>query len=217
MDFDFTTLPPRDRYRLLSSLVAPRPVALVTTTSETGHNNAAPISFFNVFGEDPAIIILGISARGNGAEKDTLRNIRRTGEFVANMVDLPMARQMVVCAVEFDADVDELAVAGLTPVASHRVRPNRVAESPCAMGCRVERIIEYPGRAVVFGEVLEMFVRDDCLDAAGHYVDPAVYQPIARLHRDNYVVCDTQFELSKPADLLRFENWRNAELAKSAV
>lgn len=63
----------------------------MTTRSEAGHNTAAPISFFNVFGEDPAIIILGISALGNGAEKDALRNIRRTGEFVANMVDLPMA------------------------------------------------------------------------------------------------------------------------------
>lgn len=215
MDFDFTTLPPRDRYRLLSSLVAPRPVALVTTRSATGRDNAAPISFFNVFGEDPAIIILGISARGNGAEKDTLRNIRRTGEFVANMVDLPIARQMVVCAVEFDADVDELAIAGLTPVASMKVKASRVGESPCAMGCRVERIVDYPGRAIVFGEVLEMYVRDDCLDAAGHYVDPAVYQPIARLHRDNYVVCDNQFELSKPAELLRFETWRTADLAKS--
>jgi flavin reductase (DIM6/NTAB) family NADH-FMN oxidoreductase RutF len=215
MDFDFVTLPPRDRYRLLSSLVAPRPVALVTTRSEAGHNNAAPISFFNVFGEDPAIIVLGISARGNGAEKDTLRNIRRTGEFVANMVDLPIAKQMVICAVEFDANVDELVVAGLTTASSHRIKANRVAESPCAMGCRVERIIDYPGRAIVFGEVLEMFVRDDCLDAAGHYVDPAVYQPIARLHRDNYVVCDTQFELSKPSELLQFENWRNGDLAKS--
>lgn len=95
---------------------------------------------------------------------------------------------MVVCAEEFGADVDELAVAGLTPVGGHRVRANRVAESPCSMGCRVERIIEYPGRAIVFGEVREMFVGDDCLDSAGHYVDPAVYHRIALLHRGNYVV-----------------------------
>jgi flavin reductase (DIM6/NTAB) family NADH-FMN oxidoreductase RutF len=205
MDFDFTTLPPHDRYRLLCSFVAPRPIALVTTRSESGRDNAAPISFFNVFGENPAIVILGISVRADGQEKDTLRNIRREGEFVANMVDMAIARQMIVCSVNFPEEVDEVAWSGLTPAPFRQVAASRIAESPCAMGCRVERIVEYPNRALVFGEVVEMTVRDDCIDAAGRYVDPGAYQPIARLHHDNYIVADRQFELRKPAELLPHE------------
>lgn len=206
MEFDFTTLPQQERYRLLCSFVGPRPIALVTTRSPAGHDNAAPISFFNVFGESPPILILGISARPSGDEKDTLRNIRRTGEFTVNMVDLPIARQMIVCGVNFAAEVDELAFAGLTPLPFRKVASRRIAEAPCAMACRVERIVDYPRRAVVFGEVVEMHVRDSCLDPGGRYVNPAEYQPIARLHHDNYIVADRQFELKKPAELLPFED-----------
>ncbi|OZB12361.1 MAG: flavin reductase, partial [Rhodobacterales bacterium 34-62-10] len=66
MEFDFTQLPPQDRYRLLTNFVGPRPIALVTTRSDAGHSNAAPMSFFNVFSQDPAIVILGVQTRGDG-------------------------------------------------------------------------------------------------------------------------------------------------------
>ena len=205
MDFDFTRLPPQDRYRLLTNFVGPRPIALVTTRSAGGHSNAAPMSFFNVFSQEPPIVILGIQARPGGSEKDTLGNIRRSGEFVVNMVDLAIAEQMIVCGVNFAPDVDEVSFAGLTAVPCRQVGAARVAESPCAMECRVERIIDFPRRAIVLGEVVEMHVRDDCLDAAGRYVNPEAYQPIARLHADAYVVADRQFELKKPVELASFE------------
>lgn len=205
MQADFTTLPPADRYRLLTNFIGPRPIALVTTRAEAGHDNAAPMSFFNVFSQDPPIVILGIQRRGDGNEKDTLRNMRRTGQFCVNMVDMALAEGMILCGVNFAPDVDELGFAGLPAAPCRQIDASRIATTPCAIECRVERIIDYPSRAIVLGEVLEMHVRDDCLDAQGRYVDPAVYQPIARLHADNYIVADRQFELKKPAAMAAYE------------
>jgi len=198
MEYDFTTLPAKDRYRLLCSFVAPRPIALVTTINEDGTANAAPMSFFNVFSQDPPIVILGIQCRLDGSAKDTVVNIRRTEEFVVNLCDMAIAQQMVDCGVDFPTGVDEVERTGLTLTPSLQVQPGRVAESPSSLECRVSQIIEYPRRSIVLGEVVQMNVRDDCLDSDGHYVRPDVYQPIARLHADNYIVADRQFEL-KPS------------------
>lgn len=199
MEFDFTELGPDSRYRLLTNFVGPRPIALVTTRSIAGHSNAAPMSFFNVFSHDPPIVVLGIQPRASGEEKDTVVNIRRTGEFVINMVDMPLSQQMLVCGLGFDSEIDELEMAGLDAGRCSKLDANYVAAAPCAFECRVERLIEYPRRVLVLGEVVHMHVRRDCLDAEGRYVNPDVYQPIARLHADNYITSDRQFVLEPPA------------------
>jgi flavin reductase (DIM6/NTAB) family NADH-FMN oxidoreductase RutF len=201
MEYDFRDLPVKDRYRLLCSFVAPRPIALVTTISAAGQSNAAPMSFFNVFSQDPPIVILGIQARPDGRPKDTIVNIRETGEFVVNLCDLAIAQQMVDCGINFPRGVDEVEVAGLSLAPSLQVRPGRVHESPCSMECRLHQSIEFPRRSIVLGQVVQMNVRDDCLDENAHYVRPEIYQPIARLHADNYIVADRQFVL-KPTDAL---------------
>lgn len=198
MDFDFTTLPPEDRYRLLTNFVGPRPIALVTTRSADGVINAAPMSFFNVFGHDPAILALGIQPRLDGSPKDTVANMRATGEFVVHVVDAPLAEAMLVCALGVDPEVDELDLAGLKAAPCVQVSAPRIDGAACAMECRVERIIDWPRRALILGEVVQMHVRDDCLDDQGRYVNPDVYQPIARLHADNYITSDRQFVMSAP-------------------
>lgn len=198
MDFDFTAITAQDRYRLLTNFIGPRPIALVSTLSAAGHDNAAPMSFFNVFSHDPAIVILGIQTRPDGVEKDTVSNIRRTGEFVVNMVDMAIADEMLVCGLAVDPDVDEIALAGLTAVPGKQVKARLVAESPCSMECRVERLIDFDRRLIVLGEVVHMHVRRDCLDASGRYVDPERYQPIARLHADNYITSDRQIVMPSP-------------------
>ena len=202
MEFDFRTLPAQDRYRLLCSFVAPRPIALVTTVSADGLSNAAPMSFFNVFAQEPPIVILGVQVRPDGAPKDTVVNIRETGEFVVNLCDLAIAQAMVDCGIIFPRGVDEVEKTGLSLAPSTQVRPGRVLESPCSMECRLAQSIEYPLRSIILGEVVQMHVRDDCLDEAGRYVRPEVYQPIARLHADNYIVADRQFVL-KPTQALK--------------
>lgn len=199
MQFDFTKLEPDSRYRLLTNFIGPRPIALVTTRSEAGHSNAAPMSFFNVFSHDPPIVVLGVQPRQSGEEKDTMVNIRRTGEFVVNMVDMAIARQMLVCGLGFDSEIDELEMAGLQATKCIKIDANHVATAPCALECRVERLIEYPRRVLILGEVVHMHVRRDCLDAEGRYVNPEVYQPIARLHADNYITSDRQFVLEPPS------------------
>ncbi|MDH3668753.1 MAG: flavin reductase family protein, partial [Paracoccaceae bacterium] len=126
MQFDFRELPAKDRYRLLCSFVAPRPIALVTTVSDRGQMNAAPMSFFNVFAHEPPIVILGLNTRPDGSLKDTTLNIGETGEFVVNLCDLPMAQQMVDCGIGFPRGVDEVDKAGLSLIPSLQVRPGRV-------------------------------------------------------------------------------------------
>ncbi|GAB1364218.1 flavin reductase family protein [Rhodobacter sp.] len=195
MDFDFTALPDSDRYRLLTNFVGPRPIALVSTANEDGSPNAAPMSFFNVFSHEPPILIIGVQPRPDGTPKDTVANLRRTGEFIVHMVDMPIAEAMLVTGRDYPPGTDEVAMAGLTTAPARQVGAPRIAEAPCAMECRVEQIIDYPRRAIILGRVVQMFVQDRCLDANGRYVDPATYQPIARLHADNYVTSDRQFVL----------------------
>lgn len=198
MEFDFETIDPQSRYRLLTNFIGPRPIALVTTRSAAGHDNAAPMSFFNVFSHDPAIVVLGIQPRLSGEEKDTMANIRRSGEFAISMVDMALSQQMLICGLGFDTEVDELKMAGLTAQPCSKIAAAYPLEAPCIFECRVERLIDYPRRTLVLGEVVQMHVRRNCLDAEGHYVDPQVYQPIARLHADNYLTSDRQFVLKAP-------------------
>jgi flavin reductase (DIM6/NTAB) family NADH-FMN oxidoreductase RutF len=157
------------------------------------------MSFFNVFSHEPPIVVLGIQPRLSGEDKDTMVNIRRTGEFAVNMVDMALSQQMLVCGLAFESDVDELEMAELPTARCTQIDVDYVASSPCAFECRVERMIEYPRRVLVLGEVVHMHVHRDCLDAAGRYVNPDVYQPIARLHADNYITSDRQFVLKAPA------------------
>lgn len=197
-EFDLTALEAADRYRLLTNFVGPRPVALVTTRAEAGHNNGAPISFFNLLSHDPAIVALGIQPRADGRPKDTMANIRRTGEFIVNMVDMPLSEAMLICGLAVEPDVDELALAGVDTRTGSQVDCAVIADSPCAMECRVERIIDYPRRAIVLGTVVHMHIRSDCLDAQQRYVNAEAYHPIARLHADNHVVADRQVVLTPP-------------------
>jgi flavin reductase (DIM6/NTAB) family NADH-FMN oxidoreductase RutF len=97
----FRELDSHDRYKLLCGVVVPRPIALVTTLDENGAVNAAPFSFFNVFSEDPPLVVLGLQHRADLSPKDTTRNIQRNGQFVVHMVDEALAAAMNDCAVDF--------------------------------------------------------------------------------------------------------------------
>lgn len=197
-EFDFRRADPAERYRLLTNFVGPRPIALVTTRSPGGHVNGAPMSFFNVFSHDPAIVVLGIQPRKDGQEKDTVANIRRTQQFVVNMVDMALAQTMLICGLAADSSVSELDLAEEATTPGTQIEVARLPASPCAMECKIERLIEYPRRVLILGEVVHMHVRRDCLDEAGRYVNPEAYQPIARLHADNYITSDRQFVLKAP-------------------
>jgi len=207
MIFDFTSLPPLDQYKLLASTVVPRPIAWVVTMNPAGRLNAAPFSFFNVFGAGPPILCIGIGARNPGDPKDTGENIRATGEFVVNLVGQANAEAMNVTAIEFGPEVDELAEAGLTTLPSVKIRPPRIAESPVAMECRLHSVVEFgPDRAMVVGEVLAMHVRDDAvLDAARCHIDTPRLDLIGRMHGGGWYSTTTErFDMKRIA----VEDWR---------
>lgn len=206
MLFDLTKLPPQDQYKLLASTVVPRPIAWVVTLSPSGKLNAAPFSFFNVFGSGPPILCLGIGTRRPGDPKDTGENIRLTGEFVVNLVGHENAEAMNVTAIDFGPEVDELAEANLTTLPSARVKPPRIAESPVAMECTLHSMIEFgPDRAMVIGQVQAMHVRDDAvLNPERCHIDTPKLDLIGRLHGGGWYSRTTErFDMPR----IPVENW----------
>src|SRR5215475_6688912 len=113
MKFDVEEAAPRAIYNLLVGLVAPRPIALITSMDEQGRLNAAPFSAYNYLCTDPPIVGIGVTNRPSGqfVPKDTARNIRRTGEFVVNVVTEDIAQQMNICATDFPAEISEVEIA----------------------------------------------------------------------------------------------------------
>ena len=128
MEFDLAGEHASAAYRILASLVTPRPIAWVTTKDSQGRVNAAPFSFFNVFGTRPPVIVFAPGDKEAGVPKDTARNIRETGEFVINLVDEAVFKPMVQSAATLPHGVDELDGSGLTYTQSHSVSPPRISE-----------------------------------------------------------------------------------------
>src|SRR5580698_3057138 len=131
MEFDPEKIPARAVYNLLIGLVAPRPIALVTSMDEEGGINAAPFSSYNYLATDPPIVGMGVGNRldGKWAPKDTARNIRRTGEYVINVVTEDLLEKMNICATDFPVGVNELEMAGFTTTESSIVKVPRIAEA----------------------------------------------------------------------------------------
>jgi len=188
---DLTALPPRDRYKLLTAVVLPRPVAWVTTVGAAGQINAAPFSFFNVFGQDPALVILGLEHRADGSAKDTTQNIRRTGEFVINIVTPDLCADMVATAADYVETLSEVEVLGLALTASAQVRPPKIADAPVAMECkRLDTLIYSDEREIVVGEVVALAAHDGLIDDTTLHVDWQGHYPVARLFADKYARLD---------------------------
>src|SRR5580698_6968222 len=127
MKLTLSELSTGQRYHVLSSLVVPRPIAWVTTLNEDGGVNAAPFSYFNLMGDDPPLAVLGIGKRSDGGAKDSFRNIRRTREFVINMVTEENAELMNLCATDFPPGISEVQALGLATEPSLLVKPPRLA------------------------------------------------------------------------------------------
>ena len=200
MDLQLAELPPLERYKLLIGLVIPRPIAWISTWSANGVANCAPFSFFNVFSEDPPLCVIGINPRKDGAMKHSLKNIRRTREFVVNLVDEATANAMHVSSYEFPEDVSEFEKAGLTPAPAVTVRHPRIAEAAACLECRVERILEISAtRELVLGEIQLVHARDGIIDPQSKRISEAHYRPIGRLFADRY--CTTRQRFNLPGEL----------------
>jgi flavin reductase (DIM6/NTAB) family NADH-FMN oxidoreductase RutF len=172
-----------EMYRFLISAVVPRPIAFVSTRSAGGRVNLAPFSYFNAISSVPPLVGIAIVDRP-GDEKDTLRNIRETGEFVVNLVCEPMLAAMAKTAGDWPSDTSEFEVAGLTPEPSEVVAPPYVRESPLQLECRLHREVPLGNSFLVVGEVVMVRVRDDVFTDGR--VDPVKLQPVGRLGGEYY-------------------------------
>ena len=187
IEIDLLSLAPRDRYKLLTGVVIPRPVAWVTTTSPAGVVNAAPYSFFNLFGQEPALVVLGLENKPDGSRKDTARNIRDTGEFVVNIATPALAEAMVATAAAYPADHGEPEALGLATRPSAQVAPPRLADVPVAIECRHTVTLNFSAeRDIVVGEAIGLAARDRLIDIDRMHVDWGGDYPVARLFADRY-------------------------------
>ena len=184
MKFDLEKATPRETYQLLIGLVAPRPIALVTSMNEDGCLNAAPFSAYNYLCTDPPIIGMGVMDRPTGGfvPKDTARNIRRTGEFVVNVVTEDIAQQMNICATDFPAEIDELEMAGLTTTPSQIVKVPRIEQAHAALECREYTTMEIGRSRIILGRVVAIYIEDKFLDPAGPYVKAEELHAIGRMN-----------------------------------
>jgi flavin reductase (DIM6/NTAB) family NADH-FMN oxidoreductase RutF len=195
-------IPYRDFYRILLSSVAPRPIAWVSTLNN-GHLNLAPFSFFNAVSAKPPLLGFSPSLRlmdGHSAPKDTLRNIRETGEFVVNVVTFAVADAMNLTSGEYDSSVDEFGLAKLNTRPSQVVRPPQVAESPVSFECKLNRIIDFgtepPSGSLVIGEIVCVHLEESVLKE--DRLDPDTLDLIGRMGGVQYSRTTERFDLKRP-------------------
>jgi len=184
MKFDLENATARETYHLLIGLVAPRPIALVTSMNEDGRLNAAPFSAYNYLCTDPPIIGIGVTDRPTGGfvPKDTARNIRRMGEFVVNVVTEDLAQQMNICATDFPAEVDELEMASLATAPSQIVKVPRIEQAHAALECREYTTMEIGRSRIILGRVVAIYIEDKFVDPAGPYVRADELHAIGRMN-----------------------------------
>ncbi len=195
MDIDFAQLTAYQRYKLMASLIVPRPIALVTTLGPTGVANAAPFSMFNMVGEDPPILMLSINRLKDGRLKDTAANILARREFVVHLSDEAMAAQMHACGESLPPEVSELERFGLAAVPSVSVAPPRIACAPVAFECVLHEMLETESRYVFIGRVLRLHAREGLVDTATWRVRLQDYHPVGRFGASFYVTTRDRFAI----------------------
>ena len=188
-------------YKLMTGLIVPRPVALVSTMDRDGIANVAPFSFFSGVGSSPPTVLFCPSLRSSGDQrKDSLRNVEQTGEFVINIVSGEIAAAANAAAADVGPEIDEFQLAGLTPLASEVVKVPRVAESPAQFECKLLQII-FTGKAagagvIVLGEIVRFHVRQDL--EQDFRIDAAGLDAVGRMAGNTWVHTRERFDLTRP-------------------
>lgn len=196
MQLDFTALSQSQAYKIMTALIVPRPIALVTTVDAQGRVNAAPFSFFNALGANPPMIGFAPGDRDDGSPKDTAANLMHLGECVVHLVDEPIAQAMANCAWPHPPGESELPHAGFHAVPSTVVKPPRIVEAPVALECRLLDIRHYGENRLVIAQILCAHVRDGLLNPANLRLNPGVWAPIGRMESpDGYCKTADKFRM----------------------
>ncbi len=201
---DINSIDTSEIYQILSTAVAPRPIAFASTINAEGDVNLSPFSYFNVFSANPPILIFSPARRGrDNTVKHTLENVREVKEVVINTVNYPMVEQMSLASTEYDKGVNEFIKAGLTPIDSTKVRPPRVKESPVSFECMVENIIELGDEGgagnLIISRVVFIHIDNKYLDG-NNLLDTKKLDAVARMGASWYTRVTEQslFEIPKP-------------------
>lgn len=188
-----------------NALITPRPIGWVASVDENGVPNLAPFSFFNGAGYEPPMVSVAFTGAklGDlaGERKDTLANIKATKEFTVNLVSTALKDAMNATAAHMPAGQSEFAAAGVTEVASQVIAPPRVAESPATFECKLVEVVVLPNdgagtNTTVFGQVVGIHISDDIIKDG--FVDPTIYQPLARMGYLDYTTVTDVFTLKRP-------------------
>jgi flavin reductase (DIM6/NTAB) family NADH-FMN oxidoreductase RutF len=178
---------------------------------EAGNLNAAPFSAYNYLCTDPPIVAIGVTNRPDQryVPKDTARNIRRTGEFVVNVVTEDIAEKMNICATDFPPDMSEVELAGFTTVPSLKVKPPRLAEAHAALECREYTTMEIGRSRIILGRVVAIYVEDQFVDPEGPYIYADKLHSIGRMNGlGNYVRTRDAF-MTIPR--ISYEEWKKKQ------
>ncbi len=206
LTFDFSRLSSAERYKLVTGVVVPRPIAWVSTLNEDGSVNLAPFSFFGLMGSDPAVVAFAPGDRSEGAPKDTARNIGPGGEFVVNLVSAAQAQAMNLTATDFPSGHAEPEHLGIELSASSRVKVPRVTRSPASLECREVQTLLIGRTRIILGEVLALSIEEGAVqDAAKHYVNTPALDLIGRMGgRGGYTTTRDAFEIPR----LTYAQWQ---------
>jgi len=208
-------------YRLMISMIVPRPIAWTSTISAGGVLNAAPFSYFQALSSKPPMVMISVGRRRGGDAKDTRSNIEATREFVVNLVGEGSGVRMVRTSVDYPPEVSEFAEAGLTPVPSAKVKPPRIGECAVALECRLDRVLDVGTSGVCIGEIIAIHLRDDILATDGT-VDPWKLRPLARLGGASYAPLCEVVEITtdggaRTAESDMLDLWRDLRRATLAL
>lgn len=185
-----------------NAIVSPRPIGWISSRGADGRDNLAPYSFFNAVAyEPPQVMFASTETKADRVRgKDSVGNIEETGVFCVNIVERAMCDAMNATSGTYDREVDEFTLAGLDRAPCQTIACARVAKAPAALECRLTQVLQLPGQAnfVVFGEVVGVHLRDDCV-VNGRF-DVTRFQPLARLGYRDYTVVREVFSLKRPDD-----------------
>jgi len=191
------------KHNPFKALIAPRPIGWISSISKAGNINLAPFSFFNAMSDNPPTLAIGFSGNHTeGGPKDTLVNMKETGEFVCNMVTYDIRHAMNATSEMVGRDVNEFELAKLTAIPSNLVTPPRVAESPVNMECRLLQVIDLPSNNpkspnyMMLGEVIGIHINNNIITDGR--IDMGKYHPLARLGYHDYTSVKEVFELDRP-------------------
>lgn len=186
-------------YSPFKSCVVPRPIGWISTVNQQGIVNIAPYSYFNAVADIPPVIMYSSSKKANGEEKDSIRNIEETGEFVVNIATFDMREKVKLSSEPIEYGKSEAELYDIKTISSKMVKPPRIKNSPISLECKFIKklLLEVDSKkvssTVVFGHVVGIYINDEVI--VDGKIDLSKIKPIARLGYNEYTVVDNIFKM----------------------